>query len=53
MERVCVCVRASVYPGLAWFCMVCSLVFTRSRGWKSSVEHVPLKEPHMKALRAG
>lgn len=46
-----VCVRT--HPGLTLFCMVCSRVFTRSRGWKSSVEHVPLREPHMKALRAG
>lgn len=47
------CERACTHPGLTWFCMVCSRVFTRSRGWKSSVEQVPLREPHMKALRAG
>lgn len=34
-------------------CRVCRRVFTRSSGWKSSVEQVPLKEPHMKALMAG
>lgn len=46
-------VRADTHPGLALFCMVWSRVLTRSKGWKSSVEQVPLREPHMKALRAG
>lgn len=40
-------------PGLALFCSVCSRVLTRSKGWKRSVEQVPLREPHIKALRAG
>lgn len=46
-------VQADKYPGLALFRMVWSRVLTRSKGWKSSVEQVPLREPHMKALRAG
>lgn len=41
------------HPGCMLFCRVCSLVFTRSNGWNSRVEQVPLREPHMKAFRAG
>lgn len=53
------CVRVRVYmhvnthPGFMPHCNVCRRVLMRSRGWKSSVEQVPLKEPHMKALIAG
>ncbi|TNN57869.1 hypothetical protein EYF80_031951 [Liparis tanakae] len=41
------------HPGCTPLCRVCSRVLTRSRGWKSSVEQVPLTEPHTKALMAG
>lgn len=41
------------HPGSMLFCRVCSRVFTRSSGWNSRVEQVPLREPHMKALSAG
>jgi len=34
-------------------CRVCRRVFSRSRGWKSSVEHVPLMEPQTKAFSTG
>lgn len=34
-------------------CRVCKRVFSRSRGWKRSVEQVPLMEPHTKAFRTG
>lgn len=47
------CALVNPYPGCMLFCNVCSRVLTRSRGWKRSVEQVPLKAPHMKALMAG
>lgn len=34
-------------------CKVCRRVFSRSRGWKSSVEQVPLMEPQTKAFSTG
>lgn len=34
-------------------CKVCRRVFRRSRGWKSSVEQVPLMEPQTKAFSTG
>lgn len=56
---VCVCVFKRMHagrlthPGCTPPCKVCKRVLMRSRGWKSRVEQVPLKEPHMKALIAG
>lgn len=48
--------HAGTYPlshPLTAGCRVCRRVFSRSRGWKRSVEQVPLMEPHTKAFRTG
>lgn len=34
-------------------CRVCRRVFSKSRGWKRSVEQVPLMEPHTNAFKTG
>lgn len=44
--------RLAPYPP-AGGCRVCRRVFSRSRGWKRSVEQVPLMEPQMKAFSTG